>query len=328
MTDEHVNAGTPPVINTMVMPWFMGMPWVPKFSGEGSQVKFRDWKIQIEAMLRAQGLSEAQKTDFIIGALDGVARREVLLLEDAKRNSATEILKALDALYSKTKSLAQIRVQFFKCVQGEGESIGAYVLRLRELFLRWREKEPRGSAQDETTVRDQFILGLRSVTIQRELQRLVRREDEFTFSDACAEARALEADHQEVDHLGEEATTSRVRAQHSRETRGNDLEKWKETFRAEVRQDIKDQISALSKDIAEEVRRQLSPAPFSPAFGRRTPGRPQSAGARYSASPRDQPDFQWDSQGRPICILCKKAGHVKRNCPEALNYNTQLPSGR
>lgn len=290
------------------------MPWVPKFSGDGGQTKFRDWKIQIEAMLRAQGLTDTQKTDFVIGALDGVARREVLLLEDTKRNSATEILKVLDALYNKTVSLAQIRVQFFKCVQSEGESIGAFVLRLRELFLRWREKEPRGSAQEETTLRDQFILGLRSVTIQRELQRLVRREESFTFSDACAEARALEADHLDV-----EAVTSRVRAHHPREPSGNDLEKWKETLKAEVRQEIKDQISALGQSIADEVRRQLSPAPSSPALARKTPGRHPSAGARYSASPRDQPTFQWDSQGRPICILCNKAGHVKRNCPEDLN---------
>lgn len=105
-------------------------------------------------------------------------------MKDAKRNSATEILKELVTLYNETMPLSQIRVQFFKCVQNEEESIGAFVLCLCELFLRWPEKEPRGSAQDDTTAHDQFILVFRSVTIQTELQHPVRQEENFTSSDS------------------------------------------------------------------------------------------------------------------------------------------------
>lgn len=64
------------IVNTMIMPWFMGVPWVRKFSGEGSETKFGEWLWQIEAMLRAQRLSEEQKVDFIVGAFRGQCQKE------------------------------------------------------------------------------------------------------------------------------------------------------------------------------------------------------------------------------------------------------------
>lgn len=59
-----------PIVNKMVMPWCRGVPWVPTFSGEDSKVKFQEWLWQITAMLRAQGLSEERKADFVIEALE------------------------------------------------------------------------------------------------------------------------------------------------------------------------------------------------------------------------------------------------------------------
>lgn len=43
---------------------------MPTFSGEDSKVKFQEWLWQITAMLRAQGLSEERKADFVIEALE------------------------------------------------------------------------------------------------------------------------------------------------------------------------------------------------------------------------------------------------------------------
>lgn len=71
-------------VNTVLMPWFMGSPWVPKFSGKGGAAALREWKTQIEAFLRAQGLSGQQKVDFVLNALEGDAKREVLLAEEGK----------------------------------------------------------------------------------------------------------------------------------------------------------------------------------------------------------------------------------------------------
>uniref|UniRef100_A0A8C6WFB9 Paraneoplastic antigen Ma-like C-terminal domain-containing protein n=1 Tax=Neogobius melanostomus TaxID=47308 RepID=A0A8C6WFB9_9GOBI len=231
MNDAPADIQAPPVgnqaINTMVMPWFMGVPWVPKFSGECDQVKFGEWVWQIEAMLRAQGLSDQQRADFVIGALEGSARREILLLESNLRTTAAQILFHLKDLYGKRTSLAQLRVNFFKCQQQEGESVGAFILRLRELFSRWRAEEPGGSAQDEITARDQLILGLRAGPIQQELQRLVRRDPDLTFPRVCNEARALEGDYAG----SEQAWTSRVQTPIASTHKPNDMHDWKENLK-------------------------------------------------------------------------------------------------
>lgn len=79
-----------PVINAMMMPWFMGVPWIPKFNGDQAKISFSEWNGQVQAMLRAQGLNEEQKIDFIFGALEG---------DPTKRLTSTAILHELKRLY-------------------------------------------------------------------------------------------------------------------------------------------------------------------------------------------------------------------------------------
>lgn len=105
---QHVGAGpsvtsaspNPLVVNAMMMPWFMGVPWIPKFSGDPRQMGFSEWHGQVQAMLRAQGLNEEQKIDFISGALEGEAKREMRLLDPTKRSTSTAILHELENLRS------------------------------------------------------------------------------------------------------------------------------------------------------------------------------------------------------------------------------------
>ncbi|KAJ8380699.1 hypothetical protein SKAU_G00014770 [Synaphobranchus kaupii] len=60
--------------------WFLCAQWVPKFSGGEGTMKFGEWKVQVQAMLRAQALTEDQQVDFVLGALEGTAQRKVRLL--------------------------------------------------------------------------------------------------------------------------------------------------------------------------------------------------------------------------------------------------------
>lgn len=76
----------------MATPWFMALPFISKFSGNGGDIKFEAWVEQMESMLRAQGLDARQKVDFMLWGLDGVAKRQAILLDAEKRESSRAIL--------------------------------------------------------------------------------------------------------------------------------------------------------------------------------------------------------------------------------------------
>ncbi|CAL9705994.1 unnamed protein product [Knipowitschia caucasica] len=109
-----------------MMPWFMGAAWIPKFGGKRDQ--FGEWKAQVEAMLRAQGLSQQQQVDFVLGAL------EVMLATANEKDTSAKIMDLLERVYGQPATKAQARMNFFNCKQKTDESINAFVLRLRSFL--------------------------------------------------------------------------------------------------------------------------------------------------------------------------------------------------
>ena len=55
----------------------MGVPWASKFDGKSDGSKYGDWANQMKALLRAESLTEEQKIDFILSAIEGDAKREI-----------------------------------------------------------------------------------------------------------------------------------------------------------------------------------------------------------------------------------------------------------
>ena len=83
------DTAAPPLVgagNTLMLPWFLGGSWVPKFSGGQGQQPFSEWRSQVETFLRAQQLNDEQRVDFVLNALQGEARREIVLLASAEKN--------------------------------------------------------------------------------------------------------------------------------------------------------------------------------------------------------------------------------------------------
>ncbi|KAF3854249.1 hypothetical protein F7725_022304, partial [Dissostichus mawsoni] len=167
------------------------------------------------------------------------------LLDPDQLSSSIAILQELKRLYGRVTPVAQLRAQFFKCYQQEEETAASFLLRLRELFHQWEEVEPAGSAQDERTIRDQLVLGLRPGMVQQELQRQVRRNPTMSFREVSGEVKALETELRM-----ESACASRVSVPQPRPA---------STVRTELRKEMKDQLSIITETLTEEIRRQLSP---------------------------------------------------------------------
>lgn len=314
-------SSNPPVTAQFVMPWFMGAAWIPKFDGD--KTKFKEWRGQVEAMLRAQGLTPQQQADFLLGALEGEAKRELHLVEPENKNTGQKVLEALDKIYAKPATKAKLRANFFNCKQQTEESVNAFILRLRELFSRWRERDAGGTEEGDDLLLDQLMVGLRTGPIKQELSRQIRRDESLTFSAVCKEARALEHELQEGDDV---ALSQRVSAPAHKDST-TDLETLRTQIRADLQQglmgEMKEQLKALSASLMEEVKAHLS--------SRELPTVPQVPSIDHHAVPvsaapmrsrqTTAPLYQWDPQGRPICRNCGEAGHVQRRCP-------RRPSGR
>ncbi len=322
MDEAQPSNANMPITAQFVMPWFMGAAWIPKFAGE--KTKFGEWEVQVEAMLRAQGLNEQQQADFVLGALEGEAKRELQLINPREKDTAQKVLDVLKKLYAKPPSKAQVRASFFNCKQHTHETANAFILRLRESFSSWQRQDEGGAGgEGDDLLIDQLMVGLRAGPIKQELSRQLRRNNPMTFSDMCKEARALEQELQD----GEDPILSqRVAATGAHNTTVN-IEPLKDQIRAELQQglmgemrkEIMEQMKALSADLKEEMRTQLltRTAPSAPSTDHNA-AVPQTPRARRQLTGTKAPVFQWDAQGRPICRSCGVAGHVQRRCPRAL----------
>lgn len=59
-------------------------------------------------MLRAQGLNQHQQTDFVLGALDGDAKRELQLINQRDTGTGQKILYVLEKLYATRTTKAHV----------------------------------------------------------------------------------------------------------------------------------------------------------------------------------------------------------------------------
>ena len=302
-------------MNAVMMPWFMGASWVPKFSGGGGAVKFSQWRAQVESFLRAQMLNPQQKVDFLLSTLDGSAHREAMLLPSTDRDS-DQILQALNQKYGDHRSVETLREEYFDCKQAAGEGIDDFILRLRECFYRWQSSDPGHAGPIDGVLRSQFSRGLKEGAVKQELQRHLRRTPNLTFDAVCREAKFLE---NEGKAQRAEAMAYQARAVPQPgvpETQSQlGLQQLKDSLRAELKQEIHDQVTLLGKTIVEEIRGQFSNPQPDPTSQWGRPAAAPPSNRRRRPDTQEPRDYQWDDQGRPICRDCGEAGHVQRYCP-------------
>lgn len=166
--------------------------------------------------------------------------------------------------------------------------------------------------EEETLLRDQFLLGLREGPIRQSLRLQLHRDPELTFEGLRREAVALELDHAEtVDPPVCMAVLIRMATSGFCAPTPSEVSDWKQTLRTELMKDVREQMTELSRTLLEELRRERPHPPTLPrehsySDGSREPG-------RRPARPTG-PRFQWDEQGRPICNSCGESGHISHHC--------------
>lgn len=293
----------------MMMPIYPGAPWLPKFHGPNSDIKYGDWKEQMCGILNSQNFTEPRKVELLMGALAGEAKLQINVLDTEERDTSAKIFTCLNDLYGDNTSVAVLRSQFFGCVQKPNESVKTFTLRLRDLYRKLQRHIP-DDAPSERSLQDQMLLGLREGPLSQTLRTYVRRNPDLDFAAVHSEALLLE---EEQRGQGSIDTTCSAAVGESRQY-APPTPSWREALKQEILNDVKDQMKGLTQEIINEIKPliQHSGLDHFPMHHR----------------PRPRPRFQsssdeWTSDGKPICRQCKQAGHVARFCR---NHRTNAPN--
>lgn len=275
---------------------------MPKFDGSSQGLKLSEWREQMSSLISVYAVNEAQGVCLVLGALNGNAKREILVLEEGDRDKVSKIFTALAKLYGDKLPLSVLRSKFFSCRQQPNEALREYALRLRELYRQLEERDEDGAPSDEQ-LRDQLLLGLKEGSLCRALKTYVRRNPEEEFSAVYKEALLLEEEHQLDD---QEATCARVGESHVPPHSTKD-KNWKQTLKEELLGDLKEQLKEMTQELWNERR----VIPNNPSYERRPMPRYPPYERRRTQS---QSRFMWDAEGQPICHRCGQSGHIGRQC--------------
>lgn len=291
----------------MMMPVYPGAPWLPKFEGSEGKEKYVEWKGQIKGLLSTQDTTEVKKVGIVLHALGGEAKRQIMVVDEEERDTVKKVFKYLDGIYKEVVPAPKLRAQFFGCRQRAGESVAAFILRLRELACELRRHNP-DTAPSEAVLRDQLLMGLAEGPLGQALRIYARRHPVESFEALRREALALDEEHggthiPEIDcHAVNPTSVPRAPL----------VTGWREELKREIMNDVKSQMKDLTQELLREIKPLLQPEPVETRPRNMAPSAPVRE--RYVPHPERTQRNEWDAEGRPICRQCKQPGHIARFC--------------
>lgn len=265
----------------------------PRFSGKTSQdlLGVEDWIEEVRSSLNLRKMSDPEQVFFVVDLLEGEAKAEIKFRTPAERDTAEKIFLILLENFGCPKSCVGLQTQFFQRKQMEGESLREYSHALMSLVEAIKRRDPTCLVNPDFVLRDQFVEHVRDHLLRRELKRQVRMDHSLTFLRVRMEA------IQWIEE-GERSVGPRPRA-HSYSAQGS----MGEVLTKVVSVESLDELSELKECLRKQqiqldtIMKRLE----TPVFQNRFESRAQSR-------------FPYQSDGKPICIRCKKPGHIARFC--------------
>lgn len=283
------------------MPVYAGAPWIPKFKGAGGDLKYKEWKEQIQSLLQAREFNEAQKVSIVLGALTDEAKREVCVLGDTERDTVAKILAYLETLYGDQVPVATLRSQFFSCTQTANENLRSYVLRLRELFRRLQRRDP-NTALEESLLKDQLLMGIRNGELRSTVRTYARRNPDATFNAVLEEIFLLEREQRPGP--GPEVVAQAV-GESSVPKSSAGKGDWADVFRRELLQEVRGQMDTWRQEMMQQLQSNTAEPPRCPQHTN-----PSAHRRRLQSHTANT----WAADGKPICRRCGRTGHIARFC--------------
>jgi hypothetical protein len=158
-------------------------PELPKFNGDGDVEAFAAAALRY---LACSSMDTGTAIEWLLSALEGCAREEVLQRMDTGIDRPQDILSVLLDTFRVQRSIAVLQRDFYNSRQSTGESLLTFAHGLQTQLQRINSQRP-GCISDDM-LRDQFIEGVTSRDLRRELRRFLRAHPEASFISMRAEA--------------------------------------------------------------------------------------------------------------------------------------------
>ena len=188
-------------------------------------------------------MEEGTAVEWLIQALEGSARREVLTRAAGEADTAAKVLAVLAATFGDHRGLSALLTSFHGRRQGMGESVVGYAQHL--LMLTTKLNAAQADAVNPAMLCDRFIDGLNPPSLRRDICRYAREHDDVTFHQARAEAQRWMREDVDVEVRAEQVLVAQP--QHSKEL---------EELRAQVAA-----LTAKTAELQAELRHQSTRAP-------------------------------------------------------------------
>ena len=157
-----------------------------RFAGD-SGTDADDFIREAKLVLQLQPMGDAATASWLLGALDGRARQEVLQLPAEEVNTPEKLFALLDLNWGEQRDTFTLAAAFYKRQQGLTQSVADYALVLRAL---WAKANAAPDTLSASMLRDAFSNGLHPASLKRDITRFVRERPESTFA-AAAKTEAL-----------------------------------------------------------------------------------------------------------------------------------------
>nr|KAG5700403.1 hypothetical protein BaRGS_010316 [Batillaria attramentaria] len=158
---------------------------LPQFDGEGGSCTTEEFIEEARTKLTNYSLSDGAATEFVLGALTGCAKAEILSRPANTRSSAGAILDLIRAEFGDHRDLVTLLADFHGRRQGVAE--GVYQC-AHAVLAAARVNAKRTDTLSEDLIRDRFADGLHPPELRRDVRRYIRGKPGTTFQEAKAEA--------------------------------------------------------------------------------------------------------------------------------------------